>query len=82
MSYDEKRNQNRWRLQKEITIGDLVVILGIAWFLITDHFTLAQLKEQVVMIEVQIRQHADKFSELTKDVAILETKFANKHPQP
>jgi hypothetical protein len=87
MSYDERKEKNAWRLNKEITVGDLLMILtvGVPLLIAAVHFSdkVDDHDRRIAASEAIITQHTARIAEDNTRLAVIEDKFeSGPHTRP
>jgi hypothetical protein len=64
-----KMNQNKWALRKEITVGDilimLTVVVPILWIVAQDHFKIVEHDDTLKSQQITLNDHSIKIGELS-----------------
>lgn len=78
MSFDEKSSRNHWRFNKEITLGDLVIALGVLAAVLHLDFQVADHEKRLVANETALSQQAAKLAQHDTAIAVLEARTEGK----
>lgn len=79
MSYDEKSNSNKWRFSREITFGDLLMIVAVGIPLIIAAVRLSDRVDdhakRLADDEATLTQHATRLADHDTAIAVIEAKL-------
>lgn len=68
MSYDEKKQSNRFRFSREISLGDIIAVASVVWAVASLNFRVGDHERRLVTVEsIQAQDHTA--------VAVIESKI-------
>jgi hypothetical protein len=73
MSYDEKKITNRFRLSKEISLGDLLLLLGIVAAILNVRWQVQDHEKRITVIEAAQMEQGKVLSAHETAIAVLKT---------
>jgi hypothetical protein len=75
MSYDEKEKSNSWRFSREISLGDIMLILPIIWLAAGLQFKVEDHEKRITAAEQIIDKHEQRLGEHDTAIAVLTVKI-------
>lgn len=88
MSYDEKENRNKWRVSREVTAGDLIIIVGFLLpaliAVLNERWTVADHEKRITATEAAITVQTSELAQHDTAIAVLRVKISegqNKQPK-
>jgi len=75
MSFDEKEKNNHWRFSREVSLGDIMLIIPIIWLAAGLSFKVEDHEKRITAVEQVQDKQSQAIAEHSTEIAVLTVKI-------